>query len=113
MAQKKFTQLTPGTAPTGQEIAAAVQGGSSVSLTVDQITNAGFIGAYDLSITNDYPTTGGTGLAGIPSPGNEWFVSVAGTLDINGLGVTPVEYGALLKYLGGAVGTPSSWKVTQ
>lgn len=113
MAQKKYTQLTPGTTPTGREITAAVQGGVSVSLTVDQIASASFRGAYDLSATNDYPTSGGTGLAGIPSPGNEWYVSVAGDLDINGLGVTPVEYGALLKYLGGAVGSPASWKVTQ
>lgn len=113
MAQKKFTQLPAGTTPTGQELAAAVQSSSSVSLTVDQIANANFRGAYDLSATNNYPTSGGTGLAGIPSPGNEWYVSVAGTLDVTGLGVIPIEYGALLKYLGGAVGTPSSWKVTQ
>lgn len=70
-------------------------------------------GAYDLSATNNYPTSGGTGAAGVPSPGNEWYVSVSGTLNVTGLGVIPIEYGALLKYLGGAVGSPSSWKVTQ
>lgn len=113
MAQKKFTQLPAGTDPDGEELMAAVQGGSSVSLTVEQVAGASFRGAYDLSATNDYPTSGGTGAAGVPSPGNEWYVSVAGTLDVTGLGVIPIEYGALLKYLGGAVGTPSSWKVTQ
>lgn len=69
-------------------------------------------GAYDLSV-NAYPSSGGTGLSGIPSSGNEWYVSVAGDLDVTGLGIITVNPGALLKYLGGDVTLPESWKVTQ
>lgn len=116
-ASKKISELPAASPLSGAELMEAVQNGANVQVSVSSLGSGGGVaywrGAYDLSVTNDYPTTGGTGAAGIPAPGNEWYVSVAGDLDINGLGVTPVEYGALLKYLGGAVGSPSSWKVTQ
>jgi hypothetical protein len=112
MANKKITDLPTASTPDGSEYIELVQGGINKKSTILSIGSGNWRGAYDLS-GNAYPSAGGTGVSGIPAPGNEWYVSVPGTLDIYGIGVAPVEYGALLKYLGGTVSSASSWKVTQ
>lgn len=92
------------------------QDGEIIQITVQGSVSSGvnnWRGGYDLSATNDYPISGGTGTAGVPGEGNVWFISVPGTLDVYGLGVISVYYGALLTYLGGDVSDPQSWKVTQ
>lgn len=94
----------------GSEIIGCSQSGNARALTTDLINN--WRGAYDLSV-NAYPSSGGTGASGVPAPGNEWYVSVPGDVDVTGLGVITLYYGALLKYLGGTVSSASSWKVTQ
>lgn len=79
---------------------------------VSEPDDSNWRGAYDAS-SGLYPSTGGTGTGGIPVSGNEWYVSVGGLLDVTGLGVIFINPGALLKYLGGDVTLPESWKVTQ
>lgn len=72
-----------------------------------------FRGAYDASV-DAYPSSGGTGTAGAIQAGNEWYVSVAGDLDVNGLGVITINYGAIIKALTDAPGTdPTKWRVIQ
>ena len=72
-----------------------------------------FRGAYDASV-NAYPSSGGSGTAGAIQAGDEWYVSVSGDLDINGLGVTTVFYGALIKALVSTPGTDKTkWRVVQ
>lgn len=88
------------------------QADSFYNKTDDFLVNH-FRGAYDASV-NAYPSSGGSGAGGAIQAGNEWYVSVSGDLDINGLGVTTVYYGAILKALVNAPGTtPSNWKVIQ
>lgn len=93
-----------------------IQNGETIQITVQGSVGSGvehFRGAYDLSATNDYPTTGGNGLGGAPAEGDYWFVAVPGTLDVYGLGIISVYYGALIIYLGGDVSDPQSWRVIQ
>lgn len=107
---KKISQLPAGSSPDGTELIEAVQNGVNVKLTVSQVSSGPsehFKGAWDASV-NLYPNVG-TILAG-----DEWYVSVEGDLNINGLGVTTVYPGTLLKSLVNTPGqTPANWKVTQ
>lgn len=71
-------------------------------------------GAYDLAAnTPNYPSSGGTGVSGVPGEGNTWYVSTSGDLDVTGLGVVTLNVGAILIYLGGTVSSPASWRVIQ
>lgn len=103
---------TPGSTPTGAELLGSSQGGAPRSLTTQQVGGINFRGAYDLSV-NAYPSSGGTGTGGVPAPGNMWYVSVPGSVDVFGLGVITLERGATLLYIGGTVTSPNSWVVKQ
>lgn len=97
----------------GSEFIAISQGGSARKITVSGLTGNKWRGAYDASV-DAYPTTGGNGPSGAPGAGDEWYVSVAGDLDISGLGVTTVFPGAILIALVDSPGqTPANWKVIQ
>lgn len=114
MAQKKFTQLPAAASLEGPETLAGVQNGASVQFTSNDVGGINWRGAYDLAAESpDYPAAGGTGAAGVPFPGNIWYVSTSGNLDVTGLGVITLFPGALLIYLGGTVSSPASWKVIQ
>ena len=78
----------------------------------DSFSNDHYRGAYDLS-GNLYPASGGTGAGGIPAAGDYWYVSVAGAVDVTGLGVITLEINTLLFYKGGTVTNASSWIVKQ
>lgn len=72
-------------------------------------------GAYNLSLTNDYPITGvGSAEDGSFVFGDEFYISVAGTLSVDGLGDdVPINVNAILKYISGDPTLPASWKVIQ
>lgn len=113
---KKITELPAGTSPAGSELIEGVQGGQNVKFTVSQLGGGemNWRGAYDLAAESpDYPSSGGTGAAGVPAAGNQWYVSTSGDLDVTGLGVITLNVGAILIYLGGTVSSPASWKVIQ
>jgi hypothetical protein len=80
-----------------------------------KVSSSHLRGAYDLSITNDYPVTGnGSADDGSFVYGDEFYVSVAGTLELTGgLGVQPVGIGTIIKYLTGDPTLPASWRVIQ
>lgn len=70
-------------------------------------------GAYDLSLTNDYPVNGaGSADDGSLVSGDEFYVSEAGTLNVGG-SVIDIYPNAILKYLTGDPTLPASWKVIQ
>jgi hypothetical protein len=71
-----------------------------------------FRGSHDLA-TEAYPATGGTGAAGVPAIGDNWYGINSGDFDVEGLGLTKLNRGALLIYIGGLVSDPSSWIVKQ
>jgi hypothetical protein len=119
MARKKFTQLPVAGTLAGDEIVAIVQDGVSKQSTAQDIADLGsggvehWRGSYDASV-DAYPSSGGSGGGGSIQAGDEWYISVSGDLDINGLGVTTVYPGALLKALVNTPGTtPANWKVIQ
>lgn len=115
MAQKKFTELTAADALTGIEVLAVVQGGTSKKTTAAAIalSSGHWRGAYDLSV-DAYPSSGGSGEGGSIQSGDEWYVSVSGDLDLEGLGIITINAGALIKALVNTPGsTPANWKVIQ
>jgi hypothetical protein len=81
-------------------------------VNLDAATVDHWRGAYDLSV-NAYPSSGGTGTSGVPGAGDEWYVSVPGSIDVTGLGTITVNANSLLKYKGGDPTLASSWIVTQ
>lgn len=77
-------------------------------------------GPWSLGIYNEeYPnvTDGaiGSGPAGTIQEGDWWYIPSGGEgdLELPGIGVTALYAGAMLRYLGGTITDPSSWKVTQ
>jgi hypothetical protein len=72
--------------------------------------NDNWRGNFDLS-GDAYPSSGGTGAAGIPKAGNQWYISVAGEVDVTGLGVVTVPVGTVITYVGGTVTLAASWNV--
>lgn len=114
---KKISQLPDASSLSGSEYFEVAQLGESRKVLASAIIGGGaivyFRGAYDAS-GDAYPATGGNGPAGTPAAGDEWYVSVSGDIDVEGLGVITVYPGALLKSLITTPGqTPSNWKVTQ
>jgi len=91
---------------TGYRVPATLFGGAS---------SEHFRGAYNLSVTNQYPAAGGgSGPAGAIKAGDEYYVSIAGTLNLPGVGVTDIYPGALIKALVDTPGTTNTnWKVIQ
>jgi hypothetical protein len=59
-----------------------------------------FRGDYDASV-NVVPVSGGTGAAGVPRAGDEWYVTVYGLIDLNdGDGPQDIHPKTILKYVG-------------
>lgn len=79
MAQKKFTQLPAATTPTGSEILAAVQGGSSVQTTAIAVAKTLYQGGYAFpgdALPTSWPVGGfGYATADRFSPGNPGYVA--------------------------------------
>lgn len=70
-------------------------------------------GLYDLS-AEAYPTSGGTGAAGVPGDGDYWIGTGEGDFDVHGFeGPVTLFRGAMLIYIGGTVTDPQSWIVKQ
>lgn len=69
-------------------------------------------GAHSIA-GGQYPSSGGTGDGGAPYPGNTWYTSDAGILNVDGLGNVRIEAKVKITYIGGDVTLPSSWIVTQ
>ena len=66
-------------------------------------------GSYDASV-NAYPSTGGTGVGGVPMLGNYWYVSVAGTLPTGKV----VEVGdTVTAVVNSATNTQADWVIGQ
>jgi hypothetical protein len=78
----------------------------------DSFSNNQWRGAYDLSV-NAYPSSGGTGASGVPAAGDTWYVSVAGDVDVTGLGTITLNPDAILIYKGGDATLAASWIVKQ
>ncbi len=69
-----------------------------------------FRGAFDASVTDVYPSTGGSGVSGAVMAGDEWFVSVSGDNTDYG-GTMPVK--TILKALINTPGqTAGNWKIS-
>jgi hypothetical protein len=69
---------------------------------------------YNLSLTNDYPLSGGSGAGGSIQQGNIIVTSTTpGTLNVNGIGPgTPVGVGSwLIALIDDPGATPANWKV--
>lgn len=100
---------TIGTTPTGWLMGHAVKN-NSLQLRMQAIVGEHFRGAYDASGAA-FPTTGGSGPSGALMPGDEWYVSVAGTL-LDGAGdaiYCPV--GTLLKRISSSGDEHTRWRV--
>lgn len=94
MAQKKFTQLTAGATPDGSEIMAAVQSGSSVRLTLQQVftglvgTVLSFKGNHDIS-TNLFAANAKRGYV--------YYTGATSSMTLEGQnGTGPISKGTLL-----------------
>lgn len=84
---EKISNLDPADALTGDELIPGVQEGGNVKLTPNQIKAHAkqtgmviLIGNWNAS-GDVFPETGGTGSEGAVEKGNEWDITVAGTLD--------------------------------
>jgi hypothetical protein len=108
MPNKKISELTAAGTLTGAELIEVVQGGANVKTTVAAITGAKWRGAYDAS-GNTFPAAGtGSGTAGAIVAGDEYYLSVAGTLDG---GLWPI--GTLVKALVDTPGqTTTNWRLS-
>lgn len=90
-----------------------VRSGATIRIPYTAISASKWRGAYDAS-GNTYPSTGGSGAAGAILAGDEWYVSVAGQLNVSGLGVIDVYTDALIIAKINTPGTtPGNWIVKQ
>jgi len=97
---------------TGAELIAPSQSGEAVKTTFNDVAALMFRGSYDLS-TAAYPSSGGTGTAGVPMIGNWWYGINSGAFNVEDLGTITLYRGAMLIYIGGTVSNPASWIVKQ
>lgn len=81
MADKKISQLPDAGTILGDEVFPFLQGGSNVKGDLD--TLKGFVRSFrgDFNASgNVFPATGGTGIGGAIAKGDEFDISVSGTL---------------------------------
>lgn len=104
-------------ATVGSEVSAAggdtvliVRAGALKRLPYTALQGSKYRGAHSLA-GNAYPSTGGSGTGGAILAGDQWYVSVAGNLDL-GTGAEPVPVKSILVALVDAPGTtPANWRV--
>lgn len=111
---KKITDLPQAYALDGTEAVEVVQAGISKQAHISDFPTGGgsgtnkFRGNYDAS-TNVFPSTLGSGIAGLIMAGDEWVISVSNTSGLDG-GIWPV--GTILKSLVDAPGqTVTNWRI--
>jgi len=81
MADKKISQLDAAGTLTGAELLPGVQSGGNVKVDINTVKAfvRSFRGDFDAS-SNTFPTSGGTGSGGAIAKGDEFDISVEGTL---------------------------------
>lgn len=107
--------VDPSLLPIGSTIRAKINAPGQIvsNWRIYAVVSDSWRSAYDASV-NAYPSSGGSGTAGAIQSGDEWYISVSGDLDVNGLGVITVNTGALIKALVDSPGaTPANWRVIQ
>lgn len=113
MEYSNYVESRPDAATlTGAELIAPSQGGDAVKTTFNAVASLMFRGAYDLTAAA-YPSSGGTGVLGVPSIGNWWYGINSGDFTVEDLGIITLYRGAMLIYIGGTVTNPASWIVKQ